>query len=121
PHRRPHPRAASDPARLACEVRPGARAHSLLRAGRDGQESSYLSPHLMLLVPLLFWTSVGLWQPQPEKPAPVGRFVVIKAPGDLDNDRFAASITSELESAKGSSLIILELDGNKARPDLVAG
>jgi hypothetical protein len=62
--------------------------------------------------------------PQPPAPTPTklptGACTLVKASGDLDSDHFLRTIFAELDRARGVSLIILELDGNRARPDLVA-
>ncbi len=70
----------------------------------------------MLLAALILAASLA--QPEPAKTT--GRYTVLKASGDLDNDRFCQSIATELDAIKDSVLIIIELDGNRARPDLVA-
>lgn len=70
----------------------------------------------MLLAALILAASVA----QPEPARPTGRYTVLKVSGDLDNDYLCKAITTELESTKDCSLIVLELDGNRARPDLVA-
>src|ERR1043165_2210194 len=63
-------------------------------------------------------------QPQPADPAqkpPVrGRYTVIKITGDLDSDRLVTAFGAELDSAKDANLIVIELDGNRARLDVVS-
>lgn len=56
----------------------------------------------------------------PTKPPPSGRYTVIKLSGDLDSDRLVTLFGGELDRAKDANLIILELDGNASRTDIIA-
>ncbi len=51
---------------------------------------------------------------------PSGKYAVLKISGDLDTDFYLRAICSELDRLHDNSLLILELDGDRARPDLVA-
>ncbi len=54
---------------------------------------------------------------------PTGRIWHLKLSGDLDCDRLARDFAAQLERAAsdrgGAALVVVELDGNRARPDLV--
>lgn len=62
--------------------------------------------------------------PAAQPPAPKlanGKYAIVKVSGDINTDLFTRQIAAELDRAKDNALIILELDGNRARFDLVAG
>ena len=57
---------------------------------------------------------------QPTTKLPSGKYAILKVSGDIDTDLFLRQVAAELDRARSTSLIILELDGNRARPDLIA-
>src|SRR6516164_481099 len=76
----------------------------------------------MLIATLLSLILAG--QPTPEHTAHAqktqGRYAVIKLTGDLDSEHMVNAFGKELDEAKDANLIILEVDGNRSRTDLVA-
>lgn len=74
----------------------------------------------MFILPLIFaWVCSGQ-PPEPTKPPITGRYIVLKVSGDLDSEQLASSFSAELDSLKDARLLIIELDGNRSRLDLVA-
>lgn len=74
----------------------------------------------MLLLPLICLVMCGRYQPEPAKALVTGRYVVLKIAGDLDSEHIAASFSTELDAIKDARLIVVELDGNRSRLDVVA-
>ncbi len=61
--------------------------------------------------------------PRRQSGLPTGRIWHLKLSGDLDCERLARDFAAQLERAAsdrgGAALVVVELDGNRARPDLV--
>lgn len=77
---------------------------------------------LLAGIALQAWAHPPRERPQPAaRPAPVARCWHLKVTGDLDSDRLVRDFGVELDraAAAGVGLILLELDGNRWRPDAV--
>lgn len=59
--------------------------------------------------------------PAPARPAPVHKLWHLKVSGDLDCDRLARDFAAEMARASDANagLILIELDGDRSRPDVV--
>ena len=74
----------------------------------------------MILTCLLLPALLAPAQPEAKPaPLPTGRYTVLKISGDLDSDHIARTTAAELDRARGVPLVILELDGNRSRPDVI--
>ncbi|MFM9997108.1 MAG: hypothetical protein ACKVU4_15070 [Phycisphaerales bacterium] len=60
-------------------------------------------------------------QPPPVRPAPVHKVWHLKVSGDLDSDELVRGFAAELARAADANagMILIELDGNRSRPDVV--
>lgn len=74
---------------------------------------------IVALLLLLLAQNTDSPRTQPAK-LPTGKYTTLKISGDLDTELYLRSISTELDKLRAAPLVILELDGNRARTDLVA-